>query len=103
MKKLAGVTLVLALFAFAAALSLPVVADGPATTAHTPGAAPADVDLDQVLPLGPTAFQASSCTNYTCNTNFDCRRYTDYYCPLGEIKFCYGGPTTDCQGACGCQ
>ena len=35
----------------------------------------------------------------SCDNNFDCKGYA---CPLGEIRYCFGGTGSGCEGSCGC-
>ena len=35
----------------------------------------------------------------SCDNNMDCK---GYFCPLGEIRYCFGGTGSGCQGSCGC-
>ena len=34
-----------------------------------------------------------------CDRNTDCKGYS---CPLGEIRYCFGGTGSGCVGSCGC-
>jgi hypothetical protein len=35
-----------------------------------------------------------------CDKNLDCR---GYFCPLGSIRYCWGGTGSGCLGTCGCN
>lgn len=35
----------------------------------------------------------------SCDRNLDCK---GYFCPLGEIRYCFDGTGSGCQGTCGC-
>lgn len=37
--------------------------------------------------------------NGPCDRNLDCKGYS---CPLGEIRYCFGGTGSGCEGSCGC-
>jgi hypothetical protein len=62
------------------------------------GACQQTLSSDQVL--APLAMAGCAGGLYgPCNTNSDCKGYS---CPLGEIRYCFGGTGSGCQGSCGC-
>lgn len=34
-----------------------------------------------------------------CNTSSECK---GYFCPIGEIRYCFGSTGSGCEGSCGC-
>ncbi|HSS78343.1 MAG TPA: hypothetical protein VLV54_16560 [Thermoanaerobaculia bacterium] len=56
--------------------------------------------LSSVLVSAPVG--ESECQGWlygSCDRRADC---TGFYCPLGELKTCYGGTGSGCQGTCTC-
>ncbi len=64
-----------------------------------PSAAEVEAFLEVLAGNQPT--QLASCPFGTCNRNVDCLQQ-QYFCDPGSSKHCFGGPTTGCQGECGC-
>lgn len=64
---------------------------------------PSDVEVEAFLDVlaGNQPTQLASCPFGTCNRNLDCFQQ-QYTCDPGTAKKCFGAPTTDCQGECGC-
>lgn len=62
-------------------------------------AADAEAFFAELEGRGATA--KAACPAPTCNRNLDCFGQI-YSCPGGTAKHCFGGPTTGCQGECGC-
>lgn len=67
--------------------------------ASEPSQAEAEAFFDRLAGNQPT--ELASCPFGTCNRNLDCFQQ-QYTCDFGTAKWCFGGPTTGCQGECGC-
>lgn len=52
--------------------------------------------------LVPAPIPAAGCQGGlygSCDRSTDCKGYP---CPLGEIRYCFGGTGSGCLGSCGC-
>jgi streptogramin lyase len=76
-----------------------VVEQAATTLASEPSQAEAEAFFDRLAGNQPT--ELASCPFGTCNRNLDCFQQ-QYTCDFGTAKWCFGGPTTGCQGECGC-
>lgn len=75
------------------------VAQAAASLSSPDAAAGVDAFLASLAADQPTLLAA--CPAGTCNRNLDCFQQ-QYTCDFGSVKHCFGGPTTGCQGECGC-
>lgn len=107
--KTARITLIALCLALVGTVSAFAASPATETAVETPQVEAAPTVDDQanvaeaplVGPLFQDPAEMIGCPDPGCDDRLDC--WSDnYYCPLGEIKTCFGS-TGNCDGSCGCS